>query len=263
MMRRIKNGEPVFHTHDCSEDRKGKVMTAEELHDFAVQVLMEEYSDTNAEVVKYDKKNPNEADFYFVNSGKRPNFSVGAFGEKKVNVLVVYKEETDKDISDIDTSWMVEEYRRTGAIPRVTFANAWCIYDVSAVDISPKALQIARQNAAKLGAEIAFSESDLLEKVQGEYDLIVANLPYVDKNWDWLSPELAYEPDLALYAEDSGLYDIKRLVRQAEAHLTKQGVLMLESDLSQHGKIQDYIENNTKLTLVKTEGLAQVFVKTA
>ena len=128
MMRRIKNGEPVFHTHECSEDRKGKVMTAEELHDFAVQVLMEEYSDTNAEVVKYDKKDSNEADFYFVNSGKRPNFSVGAFGEKKVNVLVVYKEETDKDISDIDTSWMVEEYRRTGAIPRVTFANAWCIY---------------------------------------------------------------------------------------------------------------------------------------
>ena len=128
MMRRIKNGEPVFHTHECSEDRKGKVMTAEELHDFAVQVLMEEYSDTNAEVVKYDKKDSNEADFYFVNSGKRPNFSVGAFGEKKVNVLVVYKEETDKDIADIDTSWMVEEYRRTGAIPRVTFANAWCIY---------------------------------------------------------------------------------------------------------------------------------------
>lgn len=60
MMRRIKNGEPVFHTHECSEERKGKVMTAEELHDFAVQILMEEYSDTNADVVKYDKKTPNE-----------------------------------------------------------------------------------------------------------------------------------------------------------------------------------------------------------
>lgn len=133
--------------------------------------------------------------------------------------------------------------------------------DVSAVDISPKALTVAGQNAANLGAKIAFQESDLLSKVQSKYDLIVANLPYVDKNWDWLSPELAYEPDLALYAEDEGLYDIKRLVCQAEAHLTNRGVLILESDLSQHAKIQDFVDNNTNLTLVKTESLAQMFTK--
>ena len=169
-------------------------------------------------------------------------------------IINLAKEQKPAKILDVGTG--------SGCIA-ITLKLELPVSNVSAVDISPKALQIARQNAAKLGAEIAFSESDLLEKVQGEYDLIVANLPYVDKNWDWLSPELAYEPDLALYAEDSGLYDIKRLVRQAEAHLTKQGVLMLESDLSQHGKIQDYIENNTKLTLVKTEGLAQVFVKMA
>lgn len=169
-------------------------------------------------------------------------------------IINLAKEQKPAKILDVGTG--------SGCIA-ITLKLELPVSNVSAVDISPKALQIARQNAAKLGAEIAFSESDLLEKVQGEYDLIVANLPYVDKNWDWLSPELAYEPDLALYAEDSGLCDIKRLVRQAEAHLTKRGVLMLESDLSQHGKIQDYIENNTKLTLVKTEGLAQVFVKTA
>lgn len=131
MMRRIKNGEPVFHTHECSEERKGKVMTAEELHDFSVQVLISEYSDTNADVVKYDKKAPNEADFYFVNSGKKPNFTIGATGEKKVNVMVVYRDEFNTDISGIDTSWMVEEYRRTGAIPRITLASAWCISDQS------------------------------------------------------------------------------------------------------------------------------------
>ena len=135
--------------------------------------------------------------------------------------------------------------------------------DVSAVDISPKALKIAEKNAADLGAKITFKESDLLSRVQDKYDLIVANLPYVDKNWDWLSPELAYEPDLALYAKDTGLYDIKRLIRQAEAHLTKQGALILESDLSQHDKIQEFIDTNTNLTLVKTEGLAQMFTKKA
>ena len=47
MMRRIKNGEPVFHFHKCFPDRVGEVMTAEELHEFAVEVLMSEYGDTN------------------------------------------------------------------------------------------------------------------------------------------------------------------------------------------------------------------------
>ena len=131
--------------------------------------------------------------------------------------------------------------------------------DVFAVDISPKALKIA----ADLGAKIAFAESDLLSGVQSEYNLIVANLPYVDKKWDWLSPELRYEPNLALYAEDAGLYAIKRLVSQVKAHLTKNDTLILESDLSQHAKIQEFVENNTNLTLVKADGLAQMFAKIA
>lgn len=63
MMSRINNGEPVFHTHECSEYRIGKVMTAEELHDFAVQCLMEEYRDTKAEVVRYDKTHASQQTF--------------------------------------------------------------------------------------------------------------------------------------------------------------------------------------------------------
>lgn len=128
-MRRIKNGEPVFHTHMCPEDRKGKVMTDEELHEFAVQCLMEEYSETNADVVKYDKVHAFQPDFYFVNTGKRPNFSTPC--EKKVNVLVVCKDDADGDISNIDTSWLVEDFYKNGVIPRITFASAWCISDES------------------------------------------------------------------------------------------------------------------------------------
>lgn len=134
-MQRIKNGKPVFHTHECPENRKGKVMTAEELHDFAVQCLMEEYRDTNAEVVKYDKTHYSQADFYFVNTGKRPNFSTA--GEKKVNVLLIYKDDIDGDISGIDTTWLVEDYRCNGVIPRVTFASAWCIDDESGENGKP------------------------------------------------------------------------------------------------------------------------------
>ena len=114
-MRKIKNGEPVFHTHKCSDDRRGKVMTAEELHDFSVQVLMAEYAETGATVERANKSNPFEPDFHFKSSDK-----------KIVNVLVVYSDEIDGDISDIDTSWLINDFRRNGIIPRITFASAWC-----------------------------------------------------------------------------------------------------------------------------------------
>ena len=106
-------------------------MTPEELHEFAVKTLMEEYADSNMEVVRYDKKDASEPDFYFVNNGKLPNFSVGISGVKKVNVLVVYRQDLNKDISGIDTSKLVDDYRRYGIIPRVTFASAWCISEGS------------------------------------------------------------------------------------------------------------------------------------
>ena len=131
MMRRIKNGEPVFHVHNCSPEREGKVMTAEELHTFAVDVLMSEYKETNCEVIKYNKCALGEADFCFVNTGKMPSLTGDNSKGKTVNILVVYKDRLDADISDIDTTWMVEEYLRTGNIPRITIATSWCISDYS------------------------------------------------------------------------------------------------------------------------------------
>lgn len=127
MMRLIKNSEPVFHLHKCSENRKGKEMTAQELHDFAVEALMEEYAMTKAEVMKYVKQTDNVADFYFINTGIRPNFSTGKYGSKKVNIIVVYQDEINPDLSEVDTSWLIEQYNRNSEIPRVIFASAWCV----------------------------------------------------------------------------------------------------------------------------------------
>lgn len=111
--------------------------------------------------------------------------------------------------------------------------------EVDAVDISENAVIVARLNAQHLGANVNFYKSDLLENT-GKYDLIVANLPYVDRDWDWLSPELAYEPETALYANDGGLALIKTLIEQLDGHLEPGGHLVLEADLSQHQKISDF-----------------------
>lgn len=113
---------------------------------------------------------------------------------------------------------------------------------VTAVDISPKALEVARENAQAHHAHIDFRESDLLENTE-KYDLIVANLPYVDRNWDWLSEELNFEPNSALYAEDEGLDLIKKLIATSDKHLEEKGYIVLEADRSQHQKISDYAED--------------------
>lgn len=116
---------------------------------------------------------------------------------------------------------------------------------VSACDISESALSVARRNAARLlpsGRQIKFYQSDLLSNlpVNSRFDLIVANLPYLSPGQDDLSPELAYEPAIALYANDDGLSLIKRLIATAPARLTPSGYLLLEMDTDQIETVVSY-----------------------
>lgn len=116
---------------------------------------------------------------------------------------------------------------------------------VSACDISESALLVARRNAARLlssGQQIKFYQSDLLSDlpVNSRFDLIVANLPYLSPGQDDLSPELAYEPAIALYADDDGLSLIKQLITTAPAHLTPRGYLLLEMNTKQVETVASY-----------------------
>lgn len=108
--------------------------------------------------------------------------------------------------------------------------------EVYATDISEKALKIAQKNADKHSAPASFIISHLLDNVKSTPDAIVANLPYVDENWDWLDKEaLSHEPSIALYAEDHGLKLIKELIDTANSKY-----LILEADPCQHQEIINY-----------------------
>lgn len=123
-----------------------------------------------------------------------------------------------------------------------------------ASDISKKALKIAEKNAKNLGAKIEFVTSNLLENINFIPDITVANLPYVDKNWDWLDQEsLKSDPDIALYAKDGGLKLIKELIDTATSKY-----LILEADPSQHQTIINYAKN---YQLAKQTGFILVFVR--
>jgi release factor glutamine methyltransferase len=108
--------------------------------------------------------------------------------------------------------------------------------EVSLIDISRHALNVAELNAKHLAANVAIIRSDLLSNYPMTADYIVANLPYVNPEWE-RSPETNYEPSLALFADEEGLALINKLLEQAPSHLQTHGYLLLEADPRQHADI--------------------------
>lgn len=123
-------------------------------------------------------------------------------------------------------------------------------------DISKPALNIAEKNANALNADVHIQQQSLLNGQLKPVDYIFANLPYVDKNWD-VSPELQYEPDIALFAEEEGLKLILQLISQAPRCLTPEGLLFIEADPQQHNRI---IDEATKNGFVKERVLNYILV---
>ena len=120
-------------------------------------------------------------------------------------------------------------------------------------DISPKALSVAEKNAKKLGAKVFTQKQSLLLGQFEKLDCVLANLPYVDKDWKNTSPELHHEPPEALYAGEGGLKLIRELIQQAPKHMTNQGLLFIEADEEQHQTIVAFGNQNGFLHLETSE----------
>jgi release factor glutamine methyltransferase len=115
--------------------------------------------------------------------------------------------------------------------------------EVALSDVSRHALTVAEKNATSLGAEVQTFVSDLLTDYPYSPDIVLANLPYVDRAWDQ-SPELASEPAEALYADDRGLAVIKRCIEQVAVRAKPHALLLLEADPRQLDDIAMYARAN-------------------
>lgn len=105
---------------------------------------------------------------------------------------------------------------------------------VEASDISEAALAVARANAARLGHEVAFHQGHLASGLNGPFQLVVANLPYIGEDERHLcDPETAFEPSQALFAGADGLDLMRELLADAPRLLAPGGLLWLE-----HGHAQ-------------------------
>lgn len=115
--------------------------------------------------------------------------------------------------------------------------------EVTLLDTSTYALNVARFNTQVMGVELECLHSNLLLDYPFTPNIIVANLPYVDTSWE-VSAETAAEPDEALYAKDDGLALINKLITQAKSRLAVHGFLLLEADLRQHDSIVRTAKNH-------------------
>src|SRR5437773_7190936 len=107
---------------------------------------------------------------------------------------------------------------------------------ILAVDVSDDALALAQENAARLNLSdrVQFLKSRLLENVEGIFDLIVANLPYIStRDRRTLSREVLHDPEVSLFAGTRGDELVRELIDQAPSRLRPAGMLALEIGLGQ------------------------------
>lgn len=127
---------------------------------------------------------------------------------------------------------MVDVGTGSGAIA-IALAHEWPSAEITAIDVSPSALELARRNADRIGFadRIRFLEGDLLAPVVFErFDFVVSNPPYVPAtDRDSLSVEVReHEPGLALFAGEEGLDVYRRLIPEAFCVLESGGFLLME-----------------------------------
>lgn len=102
-------------------------------------------------------------------------------------------------------------------------------------DLSEKALQVAGENARRLGVEASFVQGDLFEPVSGKYDCIVSNPPYIaSREVDALMEEVRdHEPRMALDGGEDGLYFYRKIAVQSPKYLNDRGRIFLEIGFDQ------------------------------
>lgn len=129
----------------------------------------------------------------------------------------------------------------------LTLIAEWPNAQAVATDISDAALSMAQQNAIalSLGARVEFIQSDWFERVQGTYDLIVSNPPYItDDEMSQLEPDVVqFDPEIALTPGGDGLHPYRVIAAQAPAFLNPGGRVAVEIGWQQGDAVAGYFRS--------------------
>lgn len=118
-------------------------------------------------------------------------------------------------------------------------------WQVTALDISKTALEIAKQNGHKLGLTINWLESDVFSQVSGMFDIIVSNPPYIseDDKEEVGTNVLSHEPHGALFAPNDGYAIYQQIIEEAPEYLTEIGRIYFEIGYKQGRKVKEMLKN--------------------
>jgi release factor glutamine methyltransferase len=135
-----------------------------------------------------------------------------------------------------------------GAIA-ITLANYIITAEITALDISESALEIAQINAKKHNVleQVKFIQSDWYQNLEeSKYDYIISNPPYIarDEQMQMAEETRMFEPEIALYAADNGLANYKIIIESASKHLKPQGKLLLEIGDLQRDMLFEILQKN-------------------
>ena len=138
-----------------------------------------------------------------------------------------------------DHSNVIDLGTGTGAIALV-LANEFPGWNVQGVDLIPQAVELAQQNARLNNLErVRFFQSSWFEQVEGRFDLIVSNPPYIDPADEHLSQgDVRFEPKSALIADNKGLADLEQIAKQSRDFLCDGGWLLMEHGYDQEDAVR-------------------------
>lgn len=171
-----------------------------------------------------------------------PRFETEELVEKTIKYINKYLDKK-VDILDLGTG--------SGCIAITLKKELDC--NVDAVDISPKALEIAKLNAKNNNVDITFYEGDMLKPINKKYDVIISNPPYIAYNEEIMEIVKNNEPHTALYAEDNGLKYYKDIISNANKYLKEKSIIAFEIGEKQGKLILEYAKNYFKDSIITVE----------
>jgi release factor glutamine methyltransferase len=130
----------------------------------------------------------------------------------------------------------------TGAIA-LSLAREFSHWDVQGVDLVPQAVELAQQNAKLNNLDhVRFFQSSWFDRVEGRFDLIVSNPPYIDPDDVHLSQgDVRFEPLSALVADNKGLADLELIADQSRSYLLEGAWLLMEHGYDQQQAVQQLL----------------------
>ena len=111
--------------------------------------------------------------------------------------------------------------------------------NVTAIDISGDALEVAKINAKENNLDIKFIKSDMLSEVTGKYDIVISNPPYIDIDEKIMESVKKYEPNIALFASEDGLCFYKKIISNIKPFLNEKFIIAFEIGWWQGNLIKD------------------------